>query len=51
MADNKKTATQKWAEKPKRPAKSVGSGAAERARKQLEGRQKTIEQQLKEYGA
>ena len=36
-------------EKEKRP--SLGTGAAEKAAKLLEGRQSTLDKQLKEYGA
>lgn len=53
MPDKKKSKsmTEKWANKPKKPAKSVGKGLAEKARKDLKGRDAQLKKQLRDAGA
>jgi hypothetical protein len=47
----RKTATQKIAEKTKSKSPSLGTGMAEKARKDLKNRPKKIEKALKKAGA
>lgn len=50
-AKDKKTPTQKLADKPKSKSPKVGSGMAEKVRKEIKNRPKKIDKTLKKAGA